>query len=104
MKSMNEDRVVGAARNLGGKAQEGVGRAFGDRQTQAEGVLNQAAGSAQELYGQTKETVSDAAAMVRRGATYADDYIRNTIEQRPYTTALLALCIGWAVGRMGRRE
>ena len=42
--------------------------------------------------------------MVRRGATYADDYIRNTIEQRPYTTALVALCIGGAVGRMGRRD
>ena len=57
---MNEDRVVGTATNLGGKAQEGLGRASGDVSAQAKGVINQAAGTAQELYGQAKESVSDA--------------------------------------------
>ena len=57
---MNEDRVVGTATNLGGKAQEGLGRASGDVRTQAKGVINQAAGTAQDLYGQAKESVSDA--------------------------------------------
>ena len=40
---MNEDRVVGTATNVGGKAQEGLGRASGDVRTQAKGVINQAA-------------------------------------------------------------
>jgi uncharacterized protein YjbJ (UPF0337 family) len=31
---MNEDRVVGTARNLGGKAQEGFGRVTGDTKSQ----------------------------------------------------------------------
>jgi uncharacterized protein YjbJ (UPF0337 family) len=44
--SMNEDRVVGTARNLGGKAEEGLGRVRGDVKMQAEGVINQAAGTA----------------------------------------------------------
>jgi uncharacterized protein YjbJ (UPF0337 family) len=57
---MNEDRVVGTATNLGGKAQEGLCRASGDVRTQAKGVINQAAGTAQDLYGQAKESVSDA--------------------------------------------
>jgi hypothetical protein len=35
---MNEDRVVGTARNLGGKAQEGFGRVTGDTKSQVEGV------------------------------------------------------------------
>jgi len=44
---MNEDRVIGAARNLGGQVQEGVGRATGDAKSQAEGAINQTAGAAQ---------------------------------------------------------
>jgi uncharacterized protein YjbJ (UPF0337 family) len=101
---MNEDRIVGTARNLGGKAQEGLGRASGDMKMQSEGVLNQAAGAAQDLYGQAKDSVSDAAEVMRRGAVDAEDYIRRTIERRPYTTAVVALCIGWLIGRMGRRD
>src|SRR5262245_15613031 len=101
---MTEDRVVGAARNLGGKAQEGFGRAVGDTKLQAEGLVNQAAGAAQDLYGQAKDTAVDAAATVRQSAVDAEDYIRQTIEKRPYTTALIALGIGWLIGRMGRSD
>jgi uncharacterized protein YjbJ (UPF0337 family) len=101
---MNEDRVMGTARNLGGKAQEGVGRLTGDAKSQAEGVVNQAAGVAQDLYGQARDHVSDAAESVRQGAVTAEDYIRHTIENRPYTAAFAALCVGWLIGRMGRRD
>ena len=101
---MNEDRVVGAARNLGGKAQEGLGRVTSDMKMQAAGVINQTAGTAQDLYGQTKESVTGAAEVVLQGAIDAEDYLRHTIEKRPYTTALVALCVGWLIGRMGRRK
>jgi uncharacterized protein YjbJ (UPF0337 family) len=101
---MNEDRVVGTARNLGGKAQEGLGRATGDVKMQAEGVINQAAGKAQEIYGQAKESVSGTAEVVRQGAMDVEDYIRQTIEKRPYTATLVALCVGWLIARMGRRD
>lgn len=101
---MNEDRVIGTARNLGGKAQEGFGRVTGDTKSQVEGVINQAAGAAQDLYGQAKETAADAAETVRQGAVEAEDYVRQTIENRPYTTAAVALGIGWLIGRMGRRD
>ncbi len=101
---MNEDRVIGTARNLGGQAQEGFGRVTGDTKTQAEGVFNQAAGAVQDLYGQAKDTAEDAAAAVRRTASGAEDIVRDLIEQRPYTTALAALCIGLIIGRMSRRD
>jgi len=101
---MNEDRVIGTARNLGGQVQEGFGRVTGDTKTQAEGVINQAAGAVQDLYGQAKETAADAAAAVRRSASGAEDIVRDTIEQRPYTTALVALCIGLIIGRMSRHD
>jgi len=101
---MNEDRVIGTARNLGGKAQEGFGRATGDTKTQLEGVLNQATGAAQDLYGQARDGASEAAEVVRQGAMSAEDYIRHTIEKRPYTATFAALCVGWLIGRMGRRD
>jgi uncharacterized protein YjbJ (UPF0337 family) len=101
---MNEDRVVGTATNLGGKVQQGVGRVTGDPKSQVEGVMNQAAGAAQDLYGQAKDTGSDAAQAVRQGAVDAEDYIRQLIEKRPYTVAFSAICAGWLIGRMGRHH
>jgi|SRR5215831_20055905 uncharacterized protein YjbJ (UPF0337 family) len=101
---MNEDRIAGTTRNLGGKVQEGFGRVTGDTKTQAEGLVNQATGAAQDLYGQAKDSAADAAQVMRRGAADAEDFVRRTIEERPYTTAFLALCIGWVIGRMGRRD
>jgi uncharacterized protein YjbJ (UPF0337 family) len=101
---MNEDRVVGNARNLGGKAQEGFGRVVGDAKMQAEGLANQAAGAAQDLYGQAKDAAAEAGAAVRQSAIEAEDFIRQCIEKRPYTTALVAVGIGWLIGRMGRND
>ena len=101
---MNEDRVVGTVRNLGGKVQEGFGRVTGDAKTQVEGVINQATGAAQDLYGQAKDTAVDAARTVSRNAMDIEDYVRHTIETRPYTVAFAALCVGWVIGRMGRRD
>jgi uncharacterized protein YjbJ (UPF0337 family) len=92
---MDENRLEGTARNLGGKIQEGVGRATGDTKTKAEGLMNQAAGTAQDLYGQT----ADAA---RQTATTLDAWLRNSIETQPYTTAVVALGIGWLLGRLHR--
>jgi len=43
---MNEDRIAGTARNMGGKVQEGFGRVTGDAKSQADGLINQAAGAA----------------------------------------------------------
>jgi uncharacterized protein YjbJ (UPF0337 family) len=101
---MNEDRIIGTAKNIGGQAQEGLGRLTGDTKSRVEGVVNQAAGAAQDLYGQAKDTASDAAETVRQGAVDAEDYIRHAIEKRPYTTAMVALCAGWLIGRMGRHH
>jgi uncharacterized protein YjbJ (UPF0337 family) len=92
---MDENRLEGTTRNLGGKAQEGIGRATGDYKTATEGMMNQAAGTAQDLYGQT----ADAA---RQTATTFDAWLRNTIETQPYTSAAVALGIGWLLGRLRR--
>jgi uncharacterized protein YjbJ (UPF0337 family) len=92
---MDENRVTGTARNIGGKVEEGFGRATGDAKTQAEGTFNQAAGTAQDLYGQTADAARDA-------ATTFDKWLRTTIETQPYTAAVVALGLGWLLGRTHR--
>ena len=42
---MNGDRMEGTARNMGGKLEEGFGRATGDVKSQAEGTVKQAVGA-----------------------------------------------------------
>jgi uncharacterized protein YjbJ (UPF0337 family) len=99
---MNEDRVEGAAKTMGGKLEEGVGRVTGDVKTQVEGTMKQAVGTAQDLYGQARETAGDAAAAVRRQAGSLEEMIRENVETRPYTAVAIALALGWFVGRLGR--
>ena len=41
---MNEDRIAGTARNIGGKVEEGVGRATGDIKEQVQGKLDDGGG------------------------------------------------------------
>jgi uncharacterized protein YjbJ (UPF0337 family) len=92
---MDEDRISGTARNVAGKIEEGVGRLTGDSRAQLHGKLDQAAGAAEELYGQTTDAARDTA------ATF-DNWLRRTIETQPYTASIVALGIGWLLGRMHR--
>jgi uncharacterized protein YjbJ (UPF0337 family) len=101
---MDENRIVGTAKNVGGKVEEGFGRATGDAKTQARGQARQVEGDLQDFYGQAKDTAANVAATMRDGASDVEDLIRSTIETRPYTTAFVALCLGWFLGRMGRRD
>ena len=99
---IDENRIAGTARNIGGKVEEGFGRVTGDTRSQAEGVANQAAGAAQDLYGQARDSAADAAGAVRDSAASLEKWLRHTIETQPYTTALVAVGIGWLLGRMHR--
>lgn len=92
---MDENRISGAARSGVGKLEEGAGRVVGDKSMQAEGRLNQAAGAAQQFYGQT----ADAA---RESAATFDDWFRDTVESRPYVMAMALLGVGWLLGRLHR--
>jgi uncharacterized protein YjbJ (UPF0337 family) len=99
---MNENRVSGTARNIGGKVEEGLGRFTGDTETQAEGVAKQVSGAAQDMYGQARDVASDMAGAARGTASSFEKLLRNTIETQPYTSAFVALGIGWLLGRIHR--
>jgi uncharacterized protein YjbJ (UPF0337 family) len=93
--AVDENRIEGTIRNTAGKVQEGVGKVTGNAQTRSEGIANQAIGAAQDFYGQT----ADAG---RKTASTLDRWLRTIIETQPYTSALIALGIGWLLGRMHR--
>ena len=101
---MTDDRISGPAKNIGGQVEEGFGRVTGDVKMQVHGKARQAEGALQDLYGQAKETATDAEGAIRESAGEAGDFLRTTIEERPYTTAAIALGIGFLIGRFGRRS
>ena len=111
---MDENRVAGTARNVAGKVQEGVGRLAGDVKTEMEGRLNQAAGSAQELYGQARdaaregveavqESADEVAKTLRKQSAGLEQKLRSSMNARPLMTVAMALGVGWFLGRMLHR-
>jgi ElaB/YqjD/DUF883 family membrane-anchored ribosome-binding protein len=62
---------------------------------QTEGRANEIRGSAQEVYGQVQENASE---LVRS----VGDVVGKFIKEQPYTAALIALGIGWLLGRTHR--
>ena len=96
---MDENRTSGIAKNLGGKVEEGFGRVTGDAKTKSQGQMKQAEGSIQDLYGQAADAAQDTIDAVRKMPASLDDTIRHYIEKNPYTTAAIALGLGWLIGR-----
>jgi len=70
---VDENRFEGSARNLGGKVQAGIGRATGDTKSKVAGAVNQAAGTAKDLYGQAADVVRQNASPIE--ATWLRDKI-----------------------------
>ena len=99
---MDENRMSGTAKNVAGKMEEGFGRATGDAKTRVQGQMRQAEGSIQDLYGQAVDSAEDAIDAVRQMPASVDDTIRHYIETNPYTTAAIALGLGWLIGRSHR--
>jgi uncharacterized protein YjbJ (UPF0337 family) len=56
---MDENRIEGTARIIGGRVEDAVGGLTGDAATQARGKVNQAAGQAQQAYGAAIDDIKD---------------------------------------------
>ncbi|BCA62307.1 hypothetical protein HMP09_1541 [Sphingomonas sp. HMP9] len=57
---MNKDEFQGGARYVGGKVEKAVGNTVNSRDWQVDGVVDQVAGGAQNLYGRAKSAIEDA--------------------------------------------
>ena len=70
--------------------------------TQVDGMADQATGAAQDLYGQARDTAADAAVATPHSVASLEKWLRRTIETQPYTAAIVAMGLGWLLGRMHR--
>lgn len=57
---MNEDRILGSARDVVGKTEHGLGDAIGSDRLKSDGVVDQATGTIQHGYGVVKDAVTGA--------------------------------------------
>lgn len=83
---MDENRIEGAARTLGGQVQEAAGRLTGDTGTEAAGKANQIAGQMQGACGQ------------------ALDEMRSFTTAQPLQALVAALGVGALLGFWLRRS
>lgn len=57
---IDDDRIEGSAKNLGGKIKEGIGNLTGDAKLQNEGKADQIKGRAQNAIGGIKDSAREA--------------------------------------------
>ncbi len=84
---MTYDRIEGAVRKGVGHVQDAVGGLTGDGRTQADGKLNQAAGSVQDVVGKARERASD---------LYGE--VESYAKQQPLAALAVTLGLGVVVG------
>ena len=111
---MDKDRIVGAAKEFGGRVEGAVGDVAGDSKTQASGTAREAAGTVQNLYGQAKDAARDAGVAA---ADYAKDAYENSgetirdgtqalsqkVQDNPLGALLVAGGIGFALALLMSR-
>jgi ElaB/YqjD/DUF883 family membrane-anchored ribosome-binding protein len=81
-------------------------RAFSDAKKQAGNVAGEMQDAAEELYGQARDSAAQVAGATstaaRKTAGSFERALRGTIETQPYTAVVIALGLGWLLGRMHR--
>lgn len=109
---VDTDRIVGAAKDLGGRVQGAVGDLAGSNRDSVEGRYREAQGRAQEVYGQAKDGLRDVADNVSdyagdayervsdRGGAYLRDGTRAVearVEENPFVALLIAGAVGYGL-------
>ena len=105
---MDNDRIVGSAKEFAGKVEGTVGDLAGDAKAEASGRAREAAGTVQNLYGQAKDAARDAADTAVNYAREAvekpaetlrggQEAIIKTVHDNPLGALLVAGGIGFAL-------
>lgn len=113
----NSDQVEGTFDEYAGKAQGGVGEAFGDAKTQAEGKIRELRGKAQDAYGKARETIGqkvdewsedERVQRAREAAARGAERVRETVQEQPVAVLAggiaLGFLIGWLASGSSRRS
>ena len=113
---MNQDEVEGGVRYVKGKIERNVGDVASSTSWQADGIVDQVAGGAQNLYGRAKDHVEDliddaptmlheAGERARHVARRSRDMADERMKQNPWALAAVVGVVGYAVSWLihGRR-
>jgi uncharacterized protein YjbJ (UPF0337 family) len=111
---MDNDRIVGAAKDYAGQAQSTFGELTGDKETEAAGRMREAAGTAQNLYGKAKDTAREATETAASYAKQAYEHggvafrdgsqaLAKRVRESPLSSLLIAGGIGFALAMMMMR-
>ncbi len=96
---MDENRVEGMARTIGGKVEAAAGDLTGDKKLQLDGAADKVAGKAQRVYGNAKDKVRDVAGDYGSGLLDTveeyGDLLAEKVDQRPITAVLIAAGVGF---------
>ena len=92
---MDEDRIKGAATNIGGQVKDAVGNLTGDTKTQAGGKMDQVTGRVQNAYGSAKDALQSGST----GNAELDSFIA----ERPVSALLIAVGVGYVLARLMHR-
>lgn len=90
---MDQNRIEGAATNIGGKLKDAVGGLTGDTKTQAEGKMDQVSGQLQNAYGSAKDSASEVASTI---GSQIDGFLKD----KPAMALLSAAGIGYLLARL----
>ena len=87
---MNEDTLMGEGRDVVGKVKKVAGEATGDPSLQAEGLIDQLVGKAQQTVGAARDTLAAGGSPLLAKA-------RQFARERPFASAALAGVVGLAI-------
>jgi hypothetical protein len=99
---MKDDRTNGTPKGSADRLPEGVGSIVADAKNQVQQAADKVTDAAQNLYTQTQSAAEDVTNAAQGSVTSFEQLLRHTIETQPYTTALVALGVGWLLGRTHR--
>jgi ElaB/YqjD/DUF883 family membrane-anchored ribosome-binding protein len=95
---MSEDRMEGAARVGLGRVQDAVGGLVGNGATQAKGKLNEAVGTAQNVYGKVTDRAHDAFDQAGDRVKDACGDVESYVQDQPLQALAIGVGIGLAIG------
>jgi uncharacterized protein YjbJ (UPF0337 family) len=97
---MSIDNLKGSAEQGFARLEKAVGDVAGDRKLQAKGMLDEAVGAVEQVYGQANHAARGALGQAAKRARSARGELEDFIGDRPVLAAGVALGIGIALGAL----
>ncbi len=100
---MDENRIEGTAKDIGGNIKSAVGDLTGDSKTQGSGMVDQVVGTAQQTYGKLKDQAGGAGSAMIDQLDEVSAFLGDTVAERPLTSLAVAGAVGYVLAMLMRR-